>query len=201
MIKVHVVESSPVYLAGLSTVLTENGLNVIGTALDWDGGVPWRADLLLVDPQALSRASLSEVVSSTAGIAPVLLLSQDIDDELAAAYLNAGVRGAVDRRASTENIVDAARTVANGGQYWQERQKRQDVAAGPQDDSLSPRERQVLRQIARGLTHSQIATRLGISRHTVDTYVKRIRSKLDLGNKAELTRAAVLSDHLERVSG
>jgi DNA-binding CsgD family transcriptional regulator len=58
---------------------------------------------------------------------------------------------------------------------------------------LSPREIEVLRYIASGLTHTQIATRLGISRHTVDTYVKRARSKLQLGNKAELTRAAILT--------
>ena len=50
----------------------------------------------------------------------------------------------------------------------------------------------MLRHIARGLTHGQIATRLGISRHTVETYVSRIRVKLRVGNKAELTRAALL---------
>lgn len=56
---------------------------------------------------------------------------------------------------------------------------------------LSTREHQVLQQIALGLTHHQIGRRLGISQHTVDTYVKRIRAKLGLGNKAELTRAAL----------
>ncbi|NUR24784.1 MAG: response regulator transcription factor [Catenulispora sp.] len=63
--------------------------------------------------------------------------------------------------------------------------------------TLSPRERAVLTQIAWGLTHDQIARRLGISKHTVDTYVKRVRAKLNLGNKAELTRAAVrmLGEH------
>ncbi|MFC7585743.1 response regulator transcription factor [Nonomuraea antimicrobica] len=55
----------------------------------------------------------------------------------------------------------------------------------------------MLRRISQGLTHGQIATRLGISRHTVDTYVKRIRAKLGAGNKAELTRAALLG----RVAG
>lgn len=61
---------------------------------------------------------------------------------------------------------------------------------------LSTREQQVLRHIARGFTHGQTARRLGVSPHTVDTYVKRIRAKLELGNKADLTRAAValLSD-------
>lgn len=57
--------------------------------------------------------------------------------------------------------------------------------------ALSARERQVLRLIADGLTQDQTARRLGISRHTVDTYVKRVRGKLGLGNKAELVRAAM----------
>lgn len=56
---------------------------------------------------------------------------------------------------------------------------------------LSRREEQVLLQISSGLTHGQVARRLGISENTVDTYVKRIRAKLRLGNKAELTRAAL----------
>ncbi|TDC10536.1 LuxR family transcriptional regulator [Nonomuraea longispora] len=57
---------------------------------------------------------------------------------------------------------------------------------------LSSRENEVLQRIADGLTQQQIAQSLGISRHTVDTYLRRIRTKLGLGNKAELTRAAVL---------
>lgn len=56
---------------------------------------------------------------------------------------------------------------------------------------LSPREQEVLRHIADGFTHDQVARRIGISRHTVDTYVKRIRSKLGVGNKAQLVRAAM----------
>ncbi|MEU2668771.1 response regulator transcription factor [Streptomyces sp. NPDC007164] len=56
---------------------------------------------------------------------------------------------------------------------------------------LSRREQQVLGFIADGLTHAQVARRLAISQHTVDTYVKRIRRKLRVGNKAELARAAL----------
>ncbi len=57
--------------------------------------------------------------------------------------------------------------------------------------TLSPREREVLRHLVEGCTHDQAARRLGISRHTVDTYVKRIRSKLGAHNKAQLVRAAL----------
>lgn len=62
----------------------------------------------------------------------------------------------------------------------------------PEEPVLSAREGQVLEYIALGYTHCQIALRLGISRNTVNTYVKRIREKLDAGNKADLTRAAML---------
>ncbi|MEW9552458.1 LuxR family transcriptional regulator [Nonomuraea sp. NPDC050783] len=57
---------------------------------------------------------------------------------------------------------------------------------------LSGRENEVLQRVADGLTQQQIAQSMGISRHTVDTYLRRVRTKLGLGNKAELTRTAVL---------
>jgi DNA-binding NarL/FixJ family response regulator len=57
--------------------------------------------------------------------------------------------------------------------------------------TLAPREVQTLRLIARGLTHSQAAQELGLTAATVDTYIKRIRTKLAAGNKAELTRRAI----------
>ena len=59
---------------------------------------------------------------------------------------------------------------------------------------LSVRERQVLGYIASGLTHGQTATRMRLTKATVDTYVERIRRKLGAGNKADLTRAAVSLD-------
>ncbi|MFC8849145.1 MULTISPECIES: response regulator transcription factor [unclassified Micromonospora] len=57
--------------------------------------------------------------------------------------------------------------------------------------ALAPREAATLTLIAQGLTHAQAARRLGISEATVNTYLTRIRSKLDVGNKAELTREAI----------
>lgn len=61
----------------------------------------------------------------------------------------------------------------------------------PDRGELSPRERQVLDFIAAGLTHAQAARRLGISQHTVDPHVKRIRSKLGVGNKTDMVRLAL----------
>lgn len=57
-----------------------------------------------------------------------------------------------------------------------------------QTDLLSPREREALAYIAAGFTHQQTARRMRVSKATVDTFVLRIRTKLGVGNKAELTR-------------
>jgi len=76
-------------------------------------------------------------------------------------------------------------------QVYEAVERRAPVAAADRSAAgLSPREQQVLRFIASGMTHGQVARRIGISQHTVDTYVKRVRSKFGIGNKAELTRIA-----------
>ncbi|MFE5038587.1 response regulator transcription factor [Streptomyces sp. NPDC056683] len=57
--------------------------------------------------------------------------------------------------------------------------------------ALAPRERETLRHIAAGCTYLQAARRMGLSRHTVDAYLRRIRAKLDINTTAELTRLAI----------
>lgn len=64
------------------------------------------------------------------------------------------------------------------------------ASSKPPEVRLSPREKEVLRLITSGYTHDQVGRRIGVSRHTVDTYVKRLRAKLNAGNKAELASAA-----------
>ena len=132
----------------------------------------------------------------------VLALTRHADPGYLRRMLRAGAHGYVVKRAATDTLLGAIRTVAEGGSYVDPTVAgayitRSVQRADPTSDPrvrlpLSEREEQVLRQISCGLTHSQIATRLRISPHTVDTYVKRIRAKLGVGNKAELTRAALL---------
>ena len=58
-------------------------------------------------------------------------------------------------------------------------------------ESLSERERTVLRKIAEGYSLTEIADQLGISRKTVDAYKRRIQDKLDLGHRSEFVRFAL----------
>jgi DNA-binding CsgD family transcriptional regulator len=56
---------------------------------------------------------------------------------------------------------------------------------------LAPRERETLRHIASGCTYLQAARQMGLSKHTVDAYLRRIRAKLNINSTAELTRLAI----------
>ncbi|GGU91810.1 hypothetical protein GCM10010260_27860 [Streptomyces filipinensis] len=61
----------------------------------------------------------------------------------------------------------------------------------PAPVALAPRERETLRHIAAGRTYLQTARHMGLSTHTVDAYLRRIRAKLNITNTAELTRMAI----------
>jgi DNA-binding NarL/FixJ family response regulator len=110
--------------------------------------------------------------------------------------LYAGAFGCVSREADEEELLRAVQTVAQGGLY---------VAAGLADrlhdelrqsstaplPALPQREMEALRWLAAGLTHGQIARRMNLTESTVSTYINRVRNRLNVGNKADLTRKAI----------
>ncbi|MBT2449799.1 LuxR family transcriptional regulator [Streptomyces sp. ISL-43] len=65
-------------------------------------------------------------------------------------------------------------------------------AVGPAPAAaLAPREQEALRHIAAGRTYVQTARSMGLSKHTVDAYLRRIRAKLGVNTSAELIRQAI----------
>lgn len=189
MIRTGVLSGCPIYLTGLRTTLRNGGIAVIASSGSADVPPFFVGDALLLDVDTLPPTDDRGPLGRLAGRAPIVVLRGAGSDEL---YLAAGADVVVGRTESPERILSAVRRAAGGAVP----RRTPPVPAAPAEatgvDGLSERESQVLAQIARGLTHGQIATRLGISAHTVDTYVKRIRAKLGVGNKAELTRVALL---------
>lgn len=61
---------------------------------------------------------------------------------------------------------------------------------GPMREELTPREKEILLEVARGLTNRDVAAALGVSEHTVKNHLKNILQKLHLGNRVQLTRYA-----------
>jgi two-component system nitrate/nitrite response regulator NarL len=140
------------------------------------------------------RASRTQLAASEWAIR-VLLVCDGTDPAPLWAYGTGVVRGYLIGNFDRSLLLAAVQTVNAGGLFFP-------VEFGPRlagvpqpvempgNAVLTEREAVVLRHVATGLTHKQIATRLDLSKSTVDTYVHRIRHKLRVGNKAELTRAA-----------
>jgi DNA-binding NarL/FixJ family response regulator len=194
MIRVEVLDSSPVYLCGLAQVLPRDGIEIVGMRSTPYQNLAVTADAYLMDACALQLLGPdgTQYVSRAAQLCPVLVLIPT-RDYLIQAYLNAGATGSVSKQDDVNTLIEAIRAVARPAvaPAWAVPEQ----AARPGTE-LSSRESQVLRYIACGYTHGQVARRLGISPHTVNTYVKRIRAKLAVGNKAELTRAALLGSYV-----
>lgn len=193
VIRTDILVSSPLFLVGLVQTLTDAGIVIVSSRTAPQEEPSWLADIILVDVDALSPPDSLGHITDAAKSTAVLVLDNEAASN-GAAYLRAGASGVVSKREPGDRIVDAVRAVTSGCLYCPGEPQTPASAEHPDLPGyhLSEREKQVLRQISRGLTHGQIATRLGISPHTVDTYVKRIRAKLGVGNKAELTRAALL---------
>lgn len=111
------------------------------------------------------------------------------------AAIQAGARACLSRNSTHQSVAHALTVVADGGLYLCEKLIRRlhiELNRSTANDAygLAPRELETLQWIARGLTHAQIAKRMGLTLATIDTYAKRIRSKVNAANKAELTRVA-----------
>jgi RNA polymerase sigma factor (sigma-70 family) len=120
------------------------------------------------------------------------------DDVLA--VIRAGARGYVTKTIAADELAEAVERVRGGDAVFSPRLAGfvLDAFAGtvetadvdPDLDRLTPREREVLRHIARGYTYKEAARRLDISTKTVETHVSAVLRKLQLSSRHELTRWA-----------
>jgi DNA-binding NarL/FixJ family response regulator len=129
----------------------------------------------------------------------VLVLTTFDLDEYVFGALRAGASGFLLKDAPEEQLLAAIRVAADGGALFSPGVTRRlierfaqlgETAVAPAVDDLSPREVEVLRLIARGLTNAEIATELVLSEHTIKTHVARILQKLDLRDR---TQAVILA--------
>jgi DNA-binding NarL/FixJ family response regulator len=115
--------------------------------------------------------------------------------------IRAGARGYVTKSISGGELADAIRRVRDGDAVFSPRLagfvldafqgEIPEAQADPELDQLTPREREVLRLIARGYLYKEIALRLAISPKTVEAHVSAVLRKLQLSNRHELGRWAV----------
>lgn len=127
----------------------------------------------------------------------VLILTMHANEEYATRLIQAGASGFIVKAASTEELLEAIRKVAQRGVYVTPSimekmvtrlgQVREDAP----EAALSNRELQVLIRLARGGTTREVSKELHLSMSTVETYRGRILEKLNLRNNSDMTRFAV----------
>jgi DNA-binding NarL/FixJ family response regulator len=122
----------------------------------------------------------------------IVLTTFDLDEYVYAA-LRAGASGFLLKDAPEEQLAAAIRIAADGGSTFApsvtrrliERFAGGEAPAPPSLDELTPRELEVLRMLARGLSNPEIAAELVVSEHTVKTHVARVLAKLDLRDRVQ----------------
>lgn len=204
--RVAIVADQPVVRRGLESILTGSDLTIVGSVAavtELSGLGP--LDLVVLGPCGGPAAVPETVITLRADSKVLVVCGADTPSDAMNA-IQAGANGYLTGLAEDRVIRSAAHTVLGGGfavsadlvgvlqsQAWPRLTM---VGARPRGDrpALSPREHETLRWIASGLTHAQTATRMRVSKPTVDTYVARARVKLSLGNKADLTRVVLELD-------
>jgi DNA-binding NarL/FixJ family response regulator len=209
MLTTAIVDDHPVRRAGLEKFVSETAGLSVAASVDsvedlMTGGTSF--DVAIVDvPLGLGGPALA-AIEQVAERGPVVVSSAWERPLTFGAVLRAGARGYVTSHSDSAVIVAGIVMVGQGGFYvCPELTERfhSEVVRSVSDNptGLAPREAETLRWIARGLTHSQIGRRMGLTEATVNTYAKRIRAKLNAGNKAELTRIAIELGHMTSQDG
>jgi DNA-binding NarL/FixJ family response regulator len=197
------VDDHPIARHGLRGIL-ESGTDLEVTACVGDpaelthiAGGALDVDLVILDLYLVGDRPALQTITELSGQRPVLVISASRDPADVLAAMRAGASGDLTKHATEDAYLAAIEAVAGGGFYLSSQLADLIQAAlqgrgqAPGRPELSPREQEALSFIARGFTHQQTATRMGVSTATVNTYVARIRAKLQLGNKAELALAAL----------
>ncbi|GAA4259620.1 response regulator transcription factor [Dietzia aurantiaca] len=160
------------------------------------------------DPGATSGGAQAEA----AHVPTFLALSVSDAAEDVIAVIRSGARGYVTKTISGDELADAVRRVADGDAVFSPRlagfvldafaraapgpEERGEPVHDPEVDSLTPREKEVLRLLARGYTYKEIAEELFISVKTVETHASNVLRKTQQSNRHALTRWAQ-SRHLD----
>ena len=162
-----------------------------------------RPDIVLMDVEmpGMNGIEATQKIKESVPETAVLALTMYEDDQYFFEMLKAGASGYVPKRAAPDELVNAIRTVSKGGVFLyptlaarlvNDYLNRDETAVADDDEQdLTPREKEVLVQIAEGLTNPEIAEELTISVKTVDRHRENIMRKLNLHSRVDLVKYAI----------
>jgi DNA-binding NarL/FixJ family response regulator len=202
--RVFLVDDHQLFLSGVRAELA-GAVDVVGAASDVESAISMIRervpDVVLVDvhmPAGGGARVIGEVLGTHPDVRFLALSVSDAPEDVIAT-IRAGARGYVTKTISPAELVDAITSVRDGDAVFSPRLAGfvLDAFAGaappetdPELEQLTPREREVLRLIARGYAYKEVARDLGISVKTVETHVSSVLRKLQLSSRHQLARWA-----------
>jgi DNA-binding NarL/FixJ family response regulator len=203
-IRVVVADDQEIVREGFAALLaTQPDLDVAGTAADGEEAVriceSAQPDVVLMDVRmpVLDGIEATRRLTSEGAVHPRVLMLTTFDlDEYVYDALGAGASGFLLKDVTAEQLFEAVRVVAAGEALLAPAVTRRLIAefarlrpqlpARPERlGDLTPRETEVLRLVAEGLSNAEIAERLVVTKETVKTHVSRILAKLDLRDRSQ----------------
>jgi DNA-binding NarL/FixJ family response regulator len=184
--------------------LTED-IEVVGEAVDGKQAVEMARqldpDVILMDIAMPGLGGLEATIALKGGgtRSRILILSQYEDREYVRRLLKAGVSGYLLKKSAGAELANSIRAVHRGGLVLDPEVARTAMEeagpAAPQGadpyESLTDREKQVLKLVAEGLSNKEVAEVLGISVKTAMSHREKVMEKLDVHNRTELVRFAL----------
>jgi DNA-binding NarL/FixJ family response regulator len=207
--RIVIVEDHALVRTGLRTSLRSSGFDVVGEAPDGIVGTEMiaelRPDLAVIDLGIPGKDGLTLTRELKSGPNPprIVVLTMREEEAVVQAVLRAGADAYCVKSSPPETIVDAIRTVAAGGAYFDPRiagvvLSRLTSSGGERVDAspLTPRETEILGLIAEGAANIEIADQLFVSLGTVKTHVAEIMRKLAASDRANATAIAIRSGYI-----
>jgi DNA-binding NarL/FixJ family response regulator len=198
-VTVVIVEDHLALRKGLELLLRGKEFSVIGTADDAEQGQRLiertQPDVAIVDIGLPGRSGLDltrKLIRSAPDLG-VLLYTGISDRETLSRALDSGARGFALKAGSPDELLTAVRAVARGGTYVDERLRPLMAArlTSQRIGVLSPREREVLDLLAKGLNGEEVAERLVLSPETVRTHVRNAMEKLEASTRVHAVAIAL----------
>jgi DNA-binding NarL/FixJ family response regulator len=205
-IGVLIADDQPMVRAGLRMILElEPDIEIVGEAADGNEAIALagetKPDVILMDvrmPNLDGLEATRRIVHDRDHLPRVLILTTFDLDAYVFEALQAGASGFVLKDIQPEHLVDAIRVIANGEALLSPmvtrrlieefvRRPADVVRQAPRElDQLTPREAEIMRMVARGLSNAEIAAQAFVSEPTVKTHVARILMKLGLRDRVQV---------------
>ncbi|MCY7408871.1 MAG: response regulator transcription factor [Chitinophagales bacterium] len=204
MIKIIIADDHQMFIAGLKLIIQSfENIEVVGEALSGEAALELlekvNADVILLDTNmpGMDGIDAAKEIRKKFPDVKILMVTMHKQKEFIIQLIALGISGYILKNTGADELYTAIRTVYEGGEYFGEEVTKEIVqgmrnkSSLPEIQSFSKREMEILKLLTEELSSAEIAERLFISHHTVESHRKNMHIKAGVKNTAGLIRYAI----------